>query len=150
MILQTFVLILLGTVIAYNGNKLKDLETIHSWNLLEYEFPSPQDRQEAINNGNLISNAGTPIDVQPSYGGLEQKYILKCFSFFKLPLADGRRRIFTTIPRFLPGIPFSLAVVTNRQGSNGPFIQPFPSYSWHTAHGSNCDNITSAFRIAVC
>lgn len=57
-----------------------------------------------------------------------------------------RTRIFVTIPRFSPGVPITLGTVAPTQLS---LIEPYPSYSWHSSHGANCDGITSVLRIAI-
>lgn len=58
-----------------------------------------------------------------------------------------RTRIFVTTPRFSTGIPASLGFVSPRQGDL--LIQPYPDYSWHSSHGTNCDGITSVVRVAI-
>lgn len=110
---------------------VRSLETLKEWQQLEYGFASDRDRQKAQSEGNLLPGYGTPIDVQPHY------------------LPNGRVRIFTTVPRFVTGIPYTLATVSERPGPNGPQLQPYPDYSWHNNNGDNCDQITSAFRMSV-
>lgn len=110
---------------------VRSVETQREWRQLEYGFPTPRDRQQAAAAGNLVPENGTPIDVQPHY------------------LPNGQLRLFTTIPRFVSGIPYTLATVSEQQGSNGPLLQPYPSMEWHNNNGDNCDKITSVFRVAV-
>ncbi|XP_034652989.1 major royal jelly protein 1 [Drosophila subobscura] len=110
---------------------VRTVESLVQWQQLEYGFPTAQDRQNAQTAGNLVPENGTPIDVQAQH------------------LANGMVRVFTTIPRFVTGIPYTLATVSEQMGRNGPMLQPYPSYSWHNGHGENCDLITSAFRVAV-
>lgn len=110
---------------------VRSVETQREWRQLEYGFPTPRDRQQAAATGNLVPENGTPIDVQPHY------------------LPNGQLRLFTTIPRFVSGIPYTLATVSEQQGSNGPLLQPYPNMEWHNNNGDNCDKITSVFRVAV-
>lgn len=110
---------------------VRSVETQREWRQLEYGFPTPRDRQQAAAAGNLVPENGTPIDVQPHY------------------LPNGQLRLFTTIPRFVSGIPYTLATVSEQQGSNGPLLQPYPNMEWHNNNGDNCDKITSVFRVAV-
>ncbi|XP_016928495.2 dopaminechrome tautomerase [Drosophila suzukii] len=110
---------------------VRTVETLTQWRQLEFGFPTAQDRANAQAAGNLVPENGTPIDVQPQY------------------LANGQTRLFTTIPRFVTGIPYTLATVSATQGRNGPLIQPYPSYAWHNANGEDCERITSAFRVAI-
>lgn len=58
-----------------------------------------------------------------------------------------RSRIFVTIPRFSEGVPVTLGFV--RSPKKDLLIQPYPDYSWHSSHGSNCDGITSVVRVAI-
>ncbi|XP_017867238.1 PREDICTED: major royal jelly protein 1 [Drosophila arizonae] len=110
---------------------VRSVETLKEWQQLEYGFASDRDRQKAQSDGNLMPGYGTPIDVQPHY------------------LPNGQVRIFTTVPRFVTGIPYTLATVSERPGHNGPQLQPYPGYSWHNNNGDNCDQITSAFRVSI-
>ncbi|EDW01045.1 major royal jelly protein 1 [Drosophila grimshawi] len=113
-----------------HGQRLS-VEPVTEWRQLEYGFASDQDRHKAQADGNLREGYGTPIDVQPQY------------------LANGQARVFTTIPRFVSGIPYTLAMVSEQLGSNGPLLQPYPNFAWHNNNGDNCDRITSAFRVAI-
>ncbi|XP_055385395.1 major royal jelly protein 1-like isoform X2 [Condylostylus longicornis] len=119
-----------------NDNDIKiDLE--YGWKQLEYKFPTDKERKKAIANGDYIIGTGTPIDVD-----------VECHGYRKHP-----RRVFTTIPRFESGIPFTLAEVSNHgpRNSNGPILKPYPNYQWHkdTQNGENCDRITSVFRVSI-
>lgn len=58
-------------------------------------------------------------------------------------------RTFVTIPRFQTGIPYTLATITDQMGPSGPVLKPYPSYRAHNVNGDDCDQITSAFRVAV-
>ncbi|KAH8410860.1 hypothetical protein KR222_001041, partial [Zaprionus bogoriensis] len=107
------------------------VETQKEWRLLEYGFATEEDRQQAENDGNLVPENGTPIDVQPQY------------------LPNGTVRLFTTIPRFVTGIPYSLATVSEQQGTNGPLLQPYPNFDWHNNNGDDCDKITTVFRVSI-
>lgn len=113
------------------GRPVRNVETEKEWRQLEYGFANEQDRQQAENDGNLVPENGTPIDVQPHY------------------LPNGTVRLFTTIPRFVTGIPYSLATVSRQQGNNGPLLQPYPSFDWHNNNGDDCDKLTSVFRVSV-
>jgi len=79
----------------------------------------------------LVTVNKSPIDIQPHF------------------LPNAQVRVFTTIPRFVTGIPYTLATVSDEKGANGPLLQPYPNYAWHNNNGDDCDRITSAFRVAV-
>ncbi|XP_030380459.1 protein yellow-like [Scaptodrosophila lebanonensis] len=113
------------------GRQVRVVEGVSEWRQLEFGFPTEEDRRRAQEAGNFIPENGTPIDVQPQY------------------LPNQGLRVFTTIPRFVNGIPYTLATVTSQRGSNGPLIQAYPNYNMHNGNGENCDQITSAFRVAI-
>lgn len=121
-----------GSIPGTGGSRpVRTVETLTQWRQLEFGFPTAQDRANAQAAGNLVPENGTPIDVQAQYQ------------------SNGQVRVFTTIPRFTTGIPYTLAIVSETQARNGPLLQPYPSYSWHNGNGEDCDKITSAFRVAV-
>nr|XP_014099155.2 protein yellow-like [Bactrocera oleae] len=127
-----FVVLLLAlTPHAILNVELREVEPVYEWKQMVFGFPTEADRQEAIANGNLVPENATPIDVathqHPEKGS----------------------RIFTTTPRFKTGIPYTLAVVTDQNEANGPVLQPYPDYSWHNSNGSDCDRITSVYRVAI-
>ncbi|XP_014090653.2 dopaminechrome tautomerase [Bactrocera oleae] len=125
------VLLLVLTPHAILSVKQRELETVYQWKQMVFGFPTEADRQEAIANGNLVPENATPIDVATHQHSVKGS------------------RVFTTVPRFTTGIPYTLAVVTDANEPNGPVLQPYPDYSWHNSHGSNCDKITSVFRVAI-
>lgn len=58
-----------------------------------------------------------------------------------------KSRIFVSTPRFSEGVPVTLGFVGPAKSSL--LIQPYPDYSWHSSHGSNCDGLTSVLRVAI-
>ncbi|XP_031623118.1 major royal jelly protein 2-like [Contarinia nasturtii] len=121
-ILWVFILANIKSIVAQN------LKGVAEWGSLDYVFPPPHSRQQAIQSGQFVPNNGVPIDIDIDYRS------------DNLP-----SRIFVTIPRFTTGIPVTLGYVAGP----GNYIQPYPSYSWHESHGRNCDGITSVFRVAI-
>lgn len=107
---------------------LKNLKSVAEWGSLDYVFPSSSVRQAALSSGQFVPGNGVPIDVDVDY---------------KL---NQQSRIFVTVPRFTTGIPVTFGYVASGPGN---LIQPYPDYSWHSSHGTNCDGITSVFRVAV-
>lgn len=108
-----------------------DLRLVSVWKELEYEFPSPAEQQNAVIQGNYVSGAGIPIDVEVDYRG------------------RGQSKVFVTVPRFLPGVPITFGTLTGQRRNGGPVISAYPEYSWQSSHGKNCDGITSVFRVAI-
>lgn len=103
------------------------LKLVAEWKALDFVFPRSEDRQMAIRSGNFVPENCVPIDVDIDYQD------------------DSPSRIFVTIPRFETGVPVTFGHITGPKN----LIAPYPSYSWHSSHGYNCDGITSVFRIAV-
>lgn len=62
-------------------------------------------------------------------------------------LLDSNSRIFITIPRFSQGIPITLGYINSQ--SNDVLIKPYPDYSWHSANGGSCNQMTSVFRVVM-
>ncbi|XP_039960770.1 protein yellow-like [Bactrocera tryoni] len=116
---------------AILSDELRELETVFEWKQVVYGFATEEDRQDAIDNDNLVPENAIPIDVAVDYH------------------SEKGTRIFTTTPRFTTGIPYTLAVVTNKTEENGPVLLPYPDYSWHNSNGSSCDKITSVYRVAI-
>ncbi|XP_037714860.1 protein yellow-like [Drosophila subpulchrella] len=119
------VIIAFVLALAPGYGAVNTVETVAEWLQLEFGFPTTQDQESAKAAGNLVPENGTPIDVQPQY------------------LSNGTLRLFTTIPRFVTGVPYTLATVSSTNGTNGPVLQPYPSYDWHNDNGDDCDKITS-------
>lgn len=118
------VVCLLSTPLA----AVKNLKLVNEWNQMEFEFPYAGAREQARRSGHFIDGRSVPIDVDLDYrSGLPS-------------------RVFVTIPRFLDGVPVSLGYIS----SDPAKIQPYPNYSWHDSYGSDCNDITSVFRVTVC
>lgn len=109
----------------------KDLRLVSTWGELEYDFPTPSERQNAVIQGKYVSGAGVPIDVEVDYRG------------------RGQSKIFVTVPRFQPGVPITLGTLNGQRRNGGPVISAYPDYSSQSSHGKNCDGITSVFRVAA-
>lgn len=109
------------------------LMEVQSWQQIDFNFPTLVDRNNALQSGFFFPANVTPIDVD--------------VDFFSPGALLNNKRVFVTTPRFATGVPVTLGYVI--QSANGPLIQPYPDYSWHSSNGANCDGITSAFRVAV-
>lgn len=70
------------------------------------------------------------------------------FTWRSISLATvDKSRIFVTTPRFSEGVPVTLGFVGSAK--TDLLIHPYPDYSWHSSHGSNCDGLTSVVRVAI-
>lgn len=109
----------------------KNMKIISQWKDIDYAFPSPLHRQQAIQNGLYITGRGVPLDMDVDYRD------------------QGRSRIIVTLPRGRTGIPITLGFITFSDPIEGAIIKPYPNYESQSSHGQNCSNITSVFRVAV-
>lgn len=119
------------TIVCVIVRAQNEFKSVSEWRALDYAFPTQQQRQFALSNGQYVPGNGVPIDVDVNY-------------------RTGKpSRIFVTIPRFTTGIPVTLGIVSGVGGNTDPLVEPYPDYSWHSSHGQNCNGITSVFRVAV-
>lgn len=109
----------------------QNMEVILEWAELEFLFPSDEIEENAMESGDYVPENVILIGVDAQYQ------------------ATGPPRIFITTPRMSSGVPASLSTVSNVSGTYGPKLRPYPDYSWHSSQGSNCSNITSAYRMAI-
>ncbi|XP_072932016.1 dopaminechrome tautomerase-like [Epargyreus clarus] len=102
--------------------------TLYKWKQVDFEFPSPRHRSEALATGKFV-----PENVLP------------------LGLEVWGPRVFVTIPSWRQGVPATLATVPRSGGLTSPPLKPYPDWSFHKAFGDemNCTKLTSVFRISV-
>ncbi|XP_070509323.1 dopaminechrome tautomerase-like isoform X2 [Chironomus tepperi] len=115
----------LSILLILTSNTEANVQIFKQWQQMDYYFPSPAIRQQAINSGNYVPENIIPIDVSVDY--------------------RDTTRVFITMPRFTTGVPASLGYT---KSSSTYSIIPYPSYDWHSSHGKNCEGITSVFRVA--
>lgn len=106
------------------------INTIAQWNQFDFKFPSTTIEQNARNSGEYVPGNSLAIDVA---------VFNNC--------VDSRKKVFVTFPRFGPGVPFSLGVISNEIGTSGYKILPYPDYATQSA--TNCNGIINSFRVAV-
>lgn len=96
------------------------LEIVYEWKYLDWIPPSVQ----LVGNNFTLGNAFTQdVDVD------------KC------------GRVFVTSPKWPEGVPIVLSTVTDLHGPGGPLLAPYPNWTWHRPN--DCNNIVTAYRIAV-
>lgn len=106
---------------------MKNMKLVNEWSQMEFAFPYPGAREQAKRLGHFIEGRSIPIDVDLDYR------------------VNPPSRVFVTIPRFAEGVPVTLGYIS----SDPKKIQPYPDYSWHDSYGSDCNDITSVFRVVV-
>ncbi|XP_069675222.1 dopaminechrome tautomerase-like [Periplaneta americana] len=99
-------------------------QIVYQWKEVDYNFPSQQMRNNAINSGAYKVGNAVPLDMDVSN-------------------LDPYNRLFVTTPRFLPGVPATLNTVDPANG----LLTPYPDWSWHTQ--GDCDGITSVLRTKI-
>ncbi|XP_032517465.2 protein yellow [Danaus plexippus] len=110
--------------LVYLSTCMEQLDIIYEWNQLDFEFPSPEARQQAIDNGSFIPENNIPM-------GLEV-------------FAD---RLFITVPRWRNGVPASLTYVNLKDNSTkSPKLIPYPNWEAHNIVDGKPE-IVSPFRV---
>lgn len=66
-LLQTFIIALLFNVLTPSVDA--NLNEFKSWRQMDFVFPSPAIRQQAINDGSFVASNVIPIDVAVDYKG---------------------------------------------------------------------------------
>lgn len=83
--------------------------TWYQWKTLDFEFPTEEDRQSAIDNEEFIPENNLPL-------GLEVY----------------KERLFVTMPKWKPGVPATLAVLPRKPKEPSPKLVPYPNWDYHT------------------
>ncbi|KAL4712270.1 hypothetical protein ACJJTC_004032 [Scirpophaga incertulas] len=99
-------------------------KTLYRWKQIDYEYPSPEERQAAISNGQFIQINVIPLGVE-----------------------RWKDRVFVSTPRWKKGVPATLSSLPTTVQSESAPLQPYPSWGWHNA--DNCTGFTSVFRMNV-
>jgi Major royal jelly protein len=148
--LASLILFVSSLTIVISHRKLA-LDSVREWKQLDFNFPDPQARADAIQKGLFVQRNAFPIDVDVDYQGktrIETELFSPCWYYCHIRSAPlDKSRIFVTVPRFNLGVPVTLGFV--KSPKTDLLIEPYPDYSWHSSHGDDCDNISSAIRVAI-
>ncbi|XP_072931763.1 uncharacterized protein [Epargyreus clarus] len=98
--------------------------TLYRWKQIDFDYPTTDDRQAAINNGQFIQRNVIPL-------GIER----------------WKNRVFVSTPRWEMGVPASLSSLPTVGAVESPPLAPYPSWDWHNA--DNCTGFTSVFRMNI-
>ncbi|XP_039962702.1 protein yellow-like [Bactrocera tryoni] len=100
------------------------LQERYSWTELDFAFPNPGLKQQAIATGDYIPQNGLPVGVE-----------------------HWGNRLFVTVPRWRDGIPATLTYINMDHSVTGsPELIPYPDWRSNTA-GDCANSITTAYRI---
>lgn len=128
------------------------LDSVREWNQLDFNFPNPRTRADAIQKGRFVQRSCFPLDVDVDYRGeirfeIDAPLSRRWYHCLLQLVSLDKSRVFVTIPRFTEGVPVTLGYV--KSPKTDLLIQPYPDYSWHSSHGADCDKITSVLRVAI-
>ncbi|XP_055635772.1 protein yellow-like isoform X2 [Toxorhynchites rutilus septentrionalis] len=134
MILRTCILICLATHWVHAQQTVgKQLKWVTQWKSLDFVFPTPKDREDALASGRFVPENCIPLDMDVDYNSN--------------PL---RSRVFVSVPRFIEGIPATLGVISSQVGPSGPLVEPYPNAAIQSnPEDSRCNGIVSVFRTMI-
>lgn len=102
-------------------------DTMFQWNIMEFAYPSQQQRAVAISNGQYIPENAAPLGI-----------------------AVTPDRVFVTTPRWNNGIPASLSSIDLPAYSQSPALAPYPNWEAHTSTTNpDCSRLLSVYRMAI-
>lgn len=102
-------------------------DVMFQWNIMDFVYPSQQQRTSAVRSGSFI-----PENVAP------------------LGIAVSRDRVFVTTPRWNDGIPASLSSIALPAYSQSPALEPYPNWDAHSSTTNpDCTRLLSVYRLAI-
>ncbi|XP_072948953.1 protein yellow [Epargyreus clarus] len=112
--------------LVYISTCMEQLDIVYEWNQLDFQFLTPEARQQALEAKTYIPENNIPM-------GLEVY----------------EDRLFITVPRWRAGVPASLTYINlNDNSTRSPKLIPYPSWAAHTRDGlDGKPEIVSPFRI---
>ncbi|CAH2096530.1 unnamed protein product [Euphydryas editha] len=111
--------------LVYISTCMEQLDIIYEWKQLDFDFLTPEARQQAIDSGAFIPENNMPMGLE-IYGD----------------------KLFITVPRWRNGVPASLTYVNLKDNSTkSPKLKPYPSWAAHSIGSDGKPEIVSPFRI---
>ncbi|XP_075973477.1 dopaminechrome tautomerase-like [Anticarsia gemmatalis] len=102
----------------------KPVGTLYRWKQIDFAYPSLEQRQAAIDNGQFVQANVIPLGVE-----------------------RWKDRVFVSTPRWKKGVPATLSVLPIDAQEESPNLEPYPDWDWHNA--DNCTGFTSLFRMNI-
>lgn len=121
---QTLVIVIAFLSLA---SAMDNLRVAFQWKQLDFEFPTSDARQEAIDSREFVPENNLPLGLEV-YGD----------------------RLFITVPRWKSGVPASLTYIKLTDPSDSPKLRPYPNWEAHKlpqSLGSDPPEIVSPFRV---
>ncbi|KAF5293573.1 hypothetical protein FQA39_LY03058 [Lamprigera yunnana] len=109
------------------GFAMDNLRVAFQWKQVDFDYPSNESRQEAINNREFVPENNLPL-------GLEVY----------------KDRMFITVPRWKTGVPASLTYINLTDPMDSPKLRPYPNWEAHKlprGEGGDPPEIISPFRL---
>ncbi|KAI4456295.1 protein yellow-related [Holotrichia oblita] len=106
---------------------MDNLRVAFHWKQLDFNYPSDDERQEAIRKGVFVPENNLPLGLEV-YGD----------------------RLFVTVPRWKSGVPASLTYIKLTDEMDSPKLNPYPNWEAHdlpASPGNGTAEIVSPFRI---
>jgi len=109
------------------------MKVIYSWRTVDFTFQNDGDRERMIQTRQFVPLNCLVLDVDV------------------YETSQGRnRKLFVTLPRVRPGVPVTLATVSQRRRNGQYLLAPYPDWPSQNRGPGNCGNgITSVFRTHV-
>lgn len=108
--------------VATAATKFGELETVHEWDRLDFDWPTAARRAAALADETFVPDNCVLFDVKA---------------------VDGE--VFVTVPRLKHGVPSSVNRLLVRQ--NDTVLRPYPS--WKINAAGECENIQNAYAIEI-
>lgn len=112
---------------SVNTSGRNPFDIVYQWRLLDFQYPSVEERQNAITLGEYIPQNNLPLGVD-----------------------TYENRLFITMPRWKQGVPFSLGWLPLPAIEESPAVQPYPNWNSHTTTSiADCTKLMSVYRLFI-
>lgn len=120
-------LVSVGAPAPSSTNEQNPFDIVYQWKILDFLYPSLEDRQQALIEGTFVPQNNLPL-------GLDV----------------WQDRIFITMPRWKNGVPASLSWLPIPPKEHSPPMNPYPNWDAHgDPENPNCDLLMSVYRLQV-
>ncbi|XP_047024380.1 protein yellow-like [Helicoverpa zea] len=121
---KIFLLLMVTSTLAKNLGHAPLLTTLFRWKQIDFEYPSTEARQQAIDDREFIQAEVFPYEVE-----------------------RWKDRVFISTPRLKSGIPATLSSVQIGAPTDSPLLQPYPDWKWQDE--VNCTGFVSIYCMSI-